>query len=76
MTRKALEKLNDKQKIYCETLSWLISRVSKNGNNEDNIKYRAKLRGYLEALEDLAAHFWNREKDMWYLGMDVEYQGW
>lgn len=26
-------------------------------------------------LEDLASHFWNGEKDMWYLGMDVEYQG-
>ena len=53
MTRKALEKLNDKQIHYCETLSSLIARFSKNGNNDDNIKYRAKLRGYLESLEDL-----------------------
>ena len=53
MTRKALEKLNDKQIHYCETLSSLIARFSNNGNNDDNIKYRAKLRGYLEALEDL-----------------------
>lgn len=53
MTRKALEKLNDKQIHYCETLSSLIARFSKNGNNDDNIKHRAKLRGYLEALEDL-----------------------
>jgi len=53
MTRKALEKLNDKQIHYCETLSSLIARFSKDGNNDDNIKYRAKLRGYLEALEDL-----------------------
>lgn len=29
-----------------------------------------------KSLEDLAAHFWNGEKDMWYLGMDVEYKGW
>ena len=29
-----------------------------------------------KSLEDLAAHFWNGKKDMWYLGMDVEYQGW
>ena len=53
MTRKALEKLNDKQIHYCETLSSLIARFSKNGNNEDNMRYRAKLRGYLEALEDM-----------------------
>ena len=53
MTRKALEKLSDKQIHYCETLSSLIARFSKNGNNDDNIRYRAKLRGYLEALEDL-----------------------
>ena len=53
MTRKALEKLNDKQVHYCETLSSLIARFSKNGNNEDNMMYRAKLRGYLEALEDM-----------------------
>lgn len=53
MTRKALEKLNNKQTHYCETLSSLIARFSKNGNNEDNIRYRAQLRGYLEALEDM-----------------------
>ena len=53
MTRKALEKLNDKQIHYCETLSSLIARFSKNGNNEDNTRYRAQLRGYLEALEDM-----------------------
>lgn len=27
-------------------------------------------------LEDLSERFWNREKDMWYLGMNVEYKGW
>lgn len=53
MTRKALEKLNNKQTHYCETLSSLIARFSKNGNNEDNTRYRAQLRGYLEALEDM-----------------------
>lgn len=26
-------------------------------------------------LEDLSKHFWNLEKDMWYLGMNVEYKG-
>ncbi len=29
-----------------------------------------------KSLEDLAAHFWYGEEDMWYLGMDVEYKGW
>lgn len=29
-----------------------------------------------KSLEDLASHFWNGKKDMWYLGMDVEYKGW
>lgn len=27
-------------------------------------------------LEDLADYFWNSKKDMWLLGMDVEYNGW
>ena len=26
-------------------------------------------------LESLSDHFWNGEKDMWYLGMNVENQG-
>lgn len=34
------------------------------------------LKNGTKTLEDLAEHFWNGEKDMWYLGMDVEYQGW
>ena len=34
------------------------------------------LKNGTKTLEDLAAHFWNGEKDMWYLGMDVEYKGW
>lgn len=34
------------------------------------------LRNGEKQLEDLASHFWNGEKDMWYLGMDVKYQGW
>lgn len=29
-----------------------------------------------KTLEDLAEHFWNGERDMWYLGMNVEYKGW
>lgn len=34
------------------------------------------LKNGTKSLKDLAAHFNNREKDMWYLGMDVEYKGW
>lgn len=29
-----------------------------------------------KTLQDLADHFWNRDEDKWYLGMDVEYGGW
>jgi hypothetical protein len=39
----------------------------------DNVKADyAALKSGEKKLEDLAEHFWNREKDMWYLGMDVE----
>lgn len=34
------------------------------------------LKNGTKTLEDLSTHFWNGEKDMWYLGMDVEYKGW
>ena len=34
------------------------------------------LKNGAKTLEDLAAHFWNGKKDMWYLGMNVEYKGW
>ena len=29
-----------------------------------------------KTLQDLAPYFWNHEKDMWYLGMDVERGDW
>jgi len=43
----------------------------------DNVKadYES-LKDGTKNLEDLSNHFWNGEKDMWYLGMDVEYKGW
>lgn len=34
------------------------------------------LKNGTKSLKDLTVHFNNREKDMWYLGMDVEYKGW
>lgn len=77
MTRKALEKLSDKQVHYCETLSSLIARFSKNGNNEDNIKYRAELRGYLEALEDLDILTVGEKRCLYlyYVGKNMEKEG-
>ena len=45
-------------------------------SNDDVRKDFEALKNGTKTLEDLAAHFWNREKDMWYLGMDVEYKGW
>ena len=33
------------------------------------------LKSGVKSLEDLATHFWNGEKDMWYLGMDVKNYG-
>lgn len=32
------------------------------------------LKNGTKSLKDLTVHFNNREKDMWYLGMDVEYK--
>lgn len=34
------------------------------------------LKNGTKSLEDLAAHFWNGEKDMWCLGMDTDYRPW
>ena len=44
--------------------------------NEDVRADFEALKNGIKSLEDLAEHFWNGEKDMWYLGMDVEYKGW
>lgn len=74
MTRKALEKLNNKQTHYCEILSSLIARFSKNGNNEDNIRYRAQLRGYLESLEDMEVITVNEKRCLYlyYVGKNMK----
>lgn len=34
------------------------------------------LKNGTKTLEDLSTHFWYGDKDMWYLGMNVEYKGW
>lgn len=50
MTRKALEKLNEKQLKYCETMSVLIARDRSNGEKEKYEKDSGKLRGFLECI--------------------------
>lgn len=47
-----------------------------NYSNDDVQADFEALKNGTKSLEDLAVHFWNHEKDMWYLGMDVEYKGW
>lgn len=45
-------------------------------SNEDVMADFEALKSGEKILEDLAEYFWNKEKDMWYLGMNVEYEGW
>lgn len=51
--------------------------ISMNGysgyTNEDVKVDFESLKSGKKKLEDLASHFWNGKKDMWYLGMDVDY---
>ncbi len=60
-----------------QTFRLSISMNLYTGYSNDDVKadYEA-LKSGKKSLEDLAAHFWNGEKDMWYLGMNVEYKGW
>lgn len=54
-----------------------ISQNKYTGYSNDDVRVDFEaLKNGTKTLEDLAAHFWNGEKDMWYLGMDVEYKGW
>lgn len=45
-------------------------------NNEDVKTDYERLKNGEITLIDLSDHFNNGDKDKWYLGMDVEYQGW
>lgn len=47
-----------------------------NYSNDDVRADFEALKNGTKSLEDLAAHFYNGKKDMWYLGMDVKYKGW
>lgn len=52
--------------------------ISKNSyadySNEQVKADYENLKSGRKKLEDLAPHFWNGQKDMWYLGMDVPNQ--
>lgn len=56
-------------------LSILQNKYWNYSNDDVQADFEA-LKNGTKSLEDLAVHFNNREKDMWYLGMDVEYKGW
>ena len=60
-----------------ETFRISISQNKYTDYSNDNVQADFEaLKNGTKSLEDLASHFWDGEKDMWYLGMDVEYKGW
>lgn len=54
----------------------IASNTYKNYSSNDVKADYSALKSGEKKLEDLSSYFWNGEKDMWYLGMDIEYQGW
>ena len=54
-----------------------IFRISINRYKTDSevLEDFEALKSGQKCIEDLATRFWNLEKDMWYLGMDVVYRG-
>lgn len=60
-----------------DTFRLSISMNHYRGYSNDNVRADFEaLKNGEKSLEDLADHFWNGEKDMWLLGMNVEYKGW
>lgn len=60
-----------------ETFRISISQNKYTSYSDDNVRADFEtLKNGTKSLEDLSSHFWDGEKDMWYLGMDVEYKGW
>lgn len=54
-----------------------ISMNQYNGYSNEDVKADFEaLKSGKKSLEDLKDHFWNGEKDMWLLGMNVEYKDW
>lgn len=75
MTKKALEKLNEKQLNALKTYSALIDRARKNGLKEEYERNAGKLRGFLECLcqsetitgaELKTLYLWFFEKDRYH----------
>lgn len=54
-----------------------ISQNEYTGYSNDDVKADFEaLKSGKKKLQDLSERFWNHEKDMWYLGMDVIDKGW
>ena len=54
-----------------------ISQNKYTGYSNNNVRADFEaLKNGTKSLEDLSAHFWNGEKDMWCLGMDTDYRPW
>lgn len=56
-------------------LSVSINKYSNYFDDDVNKDFES-LKNGSKTLKDLSDHFWNGDKDKWYLGMDVEYGGW
>lgn len=51
-----------------------ISQNKYTGYSNDDVRADFEaIKGGTKTLEDLSEHFGNGKKDMWYLGMDIEY---
>ena len=60
-----------------QTFRLTISMNSYQNYTNDNVKADFDaLKNGTKSLEDLSEHFYDGEKAMWYLGMDVENKGW
>jgi len=59
-----------------KTFRLSISKNKYMDYTDDDVKADFEaLKNGKKKLEDLSKHFWNLEKDMWYLGMNVENKG-
>lgn len=60
-----------------ETFRISISQNKYTSYSDDDVRADFEaLKNGIKSLEDLSAHFWNGEKDMWCLGMDTDYRPW
>lgn len=56
-------------------LSICMNQYTGYSNNDVKADFET-LKSGEKSLEDLKNYFWNGEKDMWLLGMNVEYKDW